>query len=69
MNHGVAGGVDVDETRVDKRIATKYCDIKTANLDEALKLAEEAKRTWRRIVNRVSWKCCRPPSSDSRKRI
>ncbi|WP_103146887.1 urocanate hydratase [Staphylococcus aureus] len=43
MNHGVAICVDVDETRVDKRIATKYCDIKTANLDEALKLAEEAK--------------------------
>ena len=39
----VAICVDVDETRVDKRIATKYCDIKTANLDEALKLAEEAK--------------------------
>ncbi|HDG5359356.1 TPA: urocanate hydratase [Staphylococcus aureus] len=43
MNHGVAICVDVDETRVDKRIDTKYCDIKTANLDEALKLAEEAK--------------------------
>lgn len=43
MNHGVAICVDVDETRVDKRIDTKYCDVKTANLDEALKLAEEAK--------------------------
>ncbi len=35
--------MDVDETRVDKRIDTKYCDVKTADLDEALKLAEEAK--------------------------
>ncbi|HHB0263449.1 TPA: urocanate hydratase [Staphylococcus aureus] len=44
MNHGVAICVDVDETRVDKRIDTKYCDVKTADLDEALKLAEEAKK-------------------------
>ncbi len=43
MNHGAAICVDVDETRVDKRIDTKYCDVKTADLDEALKLAEEAK--------------------------
>ncbi|HCX3053260.1 TPA: urocanate hydratase [Staphylococcus aureus] len=43
MNHGVAICVDVDETRVDKRIDTKYCDVKTADLDETLKLAEEAK--------------------------
>ncbi len=33
----------LDETRVDKRIDTKYCDVKTADFDEALKLAEEAK--------------------------
>ncbi|MGZ1837793.1 urocanate hydratase [Staphylococcus argenteus] len=43
MKHGVAICVDVDETRVDKRIDTKYCDVKTADLDEALKLAQEAK--------------------------
>ncbi|HCU0555271.1 TPA: urocanate hydratase [Staphylococcus argenteus] len=43
MNHGVAICVDVDGTRVDKRIDTKYCDVKTADLDEALKLAQEAK--------------------------
>ncbi|WP_445815769.1 urocanate hydratase [Staphylococcus aureus] len=43
MNHGVAICVDVNETRVDKRIDTKYCDVKTADVDEALKLAEEAK--------------------------
>ncbi|MBE5660310.1 urocanate hydratase [Staphylococcus sp. SS21] len=43
MNHGVAICVDVDETRVDKRIDTKYCDVKTADLDEALRLAQEAK--------------------------
>ncbi len=28
--------VEVDESRIDKRLATKYCDVKTASLDEAL---------------------------------
>ncbi|MGT0185928.1 hypothetical protein ACVNP0_07720 [Staphylococcus aureus] len=65
MNHGVAICVDVDGTRVDKRIDTKYCDVKTADLDEALKLAEEAKERGEGLSNRVSWKCCRHPSSDS----
>ncbi|MBF7016385.1 urocanate hydratase [Staphylococcus durrellii] len=43
MNEGVVIGVDVDESRIDKRIATKYCDVKTDDLDEALKLADEAR--------------------------
>ncbi|EEE50035.1 urocanate hydratase [Staphylococcus capitis] len=43
MNNGVAICVDVDETRVDKRVETKYCDIKSTDLDEALKMAQEAK--------------------------
>ena len=29
-------GVDVDESRIDKRLATGYCDRKTGSLDEAL---------------------------------
>lgn len=44
MNNGVAICVDVDESRVDKRVETKYCDIKTNDLDEALKLAEDARQ-------------------------
>ena len=36
-------GVDVDESRIDKRLATGYCDKKTADLDEALRWLEEAK--------------------------
>ncbi|MDT3958677.1 urocanate hydratase [Staphylococcus kloosii] len=44
MNEGVVIGVEVDESRIDKRIATKYCDVKTDNLDEALKLADEARK-------------------------
>lgn len=43
MNNGVAICVDVDESRVDKRIDTKYCSVKTTELDEALRLAQEAK--------------------------
>ncbi|EHJ07367.1 urocanate hydratase [Staphylococcus simiae] len=43
MNNGVAICVDVDESRIDKRIDTKYCDIKTHDLDEALRLAQQAK--------------------------
>lgn len=43
MNEGVALCVDVDEKRIDKRIETRYLDIKTDSLDEALKLAAEAR--------------------------
>ena len=34
--------VEVDESRVDKRIATRYCDRKTGSLDEALAWIAEA---------------------------
>ena len=40
MNNGVAICVDVDETRVDKRVETNYCDVKSTDLDEALKMAQ-----------------------------
>ena len=36
-------GVDVDESRIDKRLATGYCDKKTRDLDEALRWLEDAK--------------------------
>jgi urocanate hydratase len=35
--------VEVDEARIDRRIATGYCDRKTADLDEALRLWTEAR--------------------------
>ncbi|MED4072044.1 urocanate hydratase [Priestia endophytica] len=44
MNGGVCIGIDVDETRIDRRIETRYTDVKTDSLDEAIRLAEEAKR-------------------------
>ncbi|MED3552489.1 urocanate hydratase [Cytobacillus praedii] len=43
MNGGVCIGIDVDETRIDRRIETRYTDVKTDSLDEAIRLAQEAK--------------------------
>jgi urocanate hydratase len=47
MNEGVAVCVEVDERRIDKRLETKYLDVKTASLDEALQLAAEAREQGR----------------------
>ncbi|MEK5037408.1 urocanate hydratase [Sporosarcina sp. FSL K6-3457] len=43
MAGGVCIGIEVDETRIDRRIETRYTDVKTASLDEAIRLAKEAK--------------------------
>ncbi|MEU6847246.1 urocanate hydratase [Streptomyces sp. NPDC046716] len=43
MNEGVAICVDVDESRVDRRIGTRYLDVKADNLDHALELAVQAR--------------------------
>ena len=37
-------GVEVDPERIKKRLETKYLDVMTANLDEALKWLEEARK-------------------------
>ncbi|HWJ21583.1 MAG TPA: urocanate hydratase [Gemmatimonadaceae bacterium] len=42
MQGAVFVAAEVDESRVDKRIATRYCDRKTRSLDEALAWAREA---------------------------
>ncbi|QDQ00730.1 urocanate hydratase [Lysinibacillus fusiformis] len=44
MAGGVCIGIEVDETRIDRRIETRYTDVKTDSLDEAIRLAEEAKQ-------------------------
>ena len=36
--------VEIDESRIDKRIHDGYCDIKCTNLDEALRLVEQYKK-------------------------
>ncbi|WP_237187638.1 urocanate hydratase [Rothia nasimurium] len=43
MNEGVAICVDVDESRIDRRIDHKYLDVKARDLDHALELAIEAR--------------------------
>lgn len=49
MAGGVCIGIEVDETRIDRRIATGYTDVKTDSLDEAIRLAEEAKQEGRAL--------------------
>ncbi len=43
MNDGVAIVVEVDPSRIEKRIETKYLDVRTDAIDEALRLAMSAK--------------------------
>jgi urocanate hydratase len=45
MNGAVLLGIEVDESRIDKRLATGYCDRKAHDLDEALAWVDEARRT------------------------
>ncbi|MCF6094845.1 urocanate hydratase [Microaerobacter geothermalis] len=42
MNEGVAIVVDVDATRIERRMKTRYCDKMTHSLDEALQWASDA---------------------------
>ena len=42
MNDGVAIVVEVDPRRIERRLDTKYVDVMTDSLDEALRLAREA---------------------------
>ncbi len=43
MNDGVAIIVEVDQDKIDRRIKTKYCDLKTESIEEALSIASNAK--------------------------
>jgi urocanate hydratase len=43
MNGGVVIAVDVDAERIQKRLDTKYCDVKTDTIEEALMMAYEAR--------------------------
>jgi urocanate hydratase len=43
MNDGVAICVDVDASRIDRRIEHRYLDVRADSVDDALRLAEEAK--------------------------
>jgi urocanate hydratase len=45
MNGALFLGIDVDRTRIDKRLQSGYCDKIATSLDEALSLIDEARKT------------------------
>ncbi|KAB2923347.1 MAG: urocanate hydratase [Bacteroidetes bacterium] len=47
MNGAACLAVEVDRTRIEKRLATRYLDVMSDDLDEALRLIADAKRTKR----------------------
>ena len=44
LNGGVSINIEADPTRIQRRLDTRYLDVMTDSLDEAIKMAEEAKR-------------------------
>jgi urocanate hydratase len=49
LNGGVALVVEVDRSRIERRVATRYCDCIAEDLDGALQLCEEARREGRAL--------------------
>lgn len=49
LNGAVFLGIDVDPSRIQKRLQTGYCDLMVHTLDEAIHLAEEAKAQGRAL--------------------
>jgi urocanate hydratase len=47
LNDGVVLAIDVDRTRIQRRVDTRYCDMLSENLDAALALCEAARREGR----------------------
>ncbi|MEV5827925.1 urocanate hydratase [Spirillospora sp. NPDC052242] len=43
MNGGVAICVECDPSRIERRVEHRYCDVRAESLDDALRLAEEAR--------------------------
>jgi urocanate hydratase len=44
MNDGVVIAIEVEKWRIERRIETRYCDVMAETLEEAITLAESAKR-------------------------
>ncbi len=49
MNEGAILCVEVDPHRIERRLQTKYCDVAVKNLDEGLRLIDQARREGRPI--------------------
>ncbi len=43
MNDGIALCIEVDQTRIDRRLETRYCDKQAKDIDDAIELVNEAK--------------------------
>ena len=50
MNNGIAICIEVDQSRIDRRIKTKYLDISVDTLDEAIFIANKAKSNKKAIT-------------------
>ena len=49
LNGGVVLAIDVDRSRIERRVDTRYCDTISEDLDEALTLCESARREGRAL--------------------
>jgi len=49
LNGGVVLAVEVDRSHIERRVKTRYCELITDSLDEALKLCEDARREGRAL--------------------
>ena len=49
LNDGVVLAIDVDRTRIQRRVDNRYCDTVTESLDEALALCEAARKEGRAL--------------------
>jgi urocanate hydratase len=49
LNDGVVLCIEVDRTRIQRRLDTRYCDVLAERLDEALELCEAARREGRAL--------------------
>jgi len=49
LNGGVVLAIDVDRTRIERRLANRYCDQLAENLDQALALCEAARKEGRAL--------------------
>jgi urocanate hydratase len=49
LNDGVVLAIDVDRSRIQRRVDTRYCDMVTEDLDEALRLCEAARSEGRAL--------------------
>ena len=49
LNGGVILAIDVDRSRIERRVADRYCDRIAESLDEALRLCEQARREGRAL--------------------